>query len=175
MTKTPVRASRAKAKPEVKKPGAKAAAAKTAKPKKAKATPASTTAKPAAKTKPAPAKPAEKKGPDAKDVLKIILEQAEDMKAEDTVTIDLKGTSSEADFVVVTTGRSNRHVGSIADRVVEGLRAVGVKSKVEGMPNCDWVLIDAGDAIVHVFRPEVRTVYHLEKMWAGAAGPRRAS
>ena len=163
MTKTPVRASRAKAKPEVKKPGAKAAAAKTAKPKKAKATPA------------APAKPAEKKGPDAKDVLKIILEQAEDMKAEDTVTIDLKGTSSEADFVVVTTGRSNRHVGSIADRVVEGLRAVGVKSKVEGMPNCDWVLIDAGDAIVHVFRPEVRTFYNLEKMWAGAAGPRRAS
>ena len=159
-----MRASRAKAKPEVKKPGAKAAAAKTAKPKKAKATPASTTAK-----------PAEKKGPDAKDVLKIILEQAEDMKAEDTVTIDLKGTSSEADFVVVTTGRSNRHVGSIADRVVEGLRAVGVKSKVEGMPNCDWVLIDAGDAIVHVFRPEVRTFYNLEKMWAGAAGPRRAS
>ena len=175
MTKTPVRASRAKAKPEVKKPGAKAAAAKTAKPKKAKATPASTTAKPAAKTKPAPAKPAEKKGPDAKDVLKIILEQAEDMKAEDTVTIDLKGTSSEADFVVVTTGRSNRHVGSIADRVVEGLRAVGVMCMVEGMPNCDWVLIDAGDAIVHVFRPEVRTFYNLEKMWAGAAGPRRAS
>jgi ribosome-associated protein len=178
LTKTPVRASRAKAKPE-----AKPAEAKVAKPKKAAAKTVAKAKVAEPKAKPAPvksvaaksaAKP-EKTYPDARDVLKIILAQADDMKAEDTVTIDLKGTSSEVDFVVVTTGRSNRHVGSIADRVVEGLRAVGVKSKVEGMPNCDWVLIDAGDAIVHVFRPEVRTFYNLEKMWAGSAGPRRAS
>jgi len=95
------------------------------------------------------------------------------MKAEETVTIDLKGTSSVTDFVVVTTGRSNRHVASIADRVVEGLHKIGVKTKVEGMTNADWVLIDAGDVIVHAFRPEVRTFYSLEKMWAGIA-PRHA-
>ena len=200
MTKTPVRATRAKTKPAAKATRAKAVAAKPAKAKKAKAVPVkksvpvkpapaktppakATLAKPApakavaTKGKPAaaPAKPAGKTYPDAKGVLKVILAQAEDMKAEDTITIDLKGTASEVDYVVVTTGRSNRHVGSIADRVVEGLRAAGVRAKVEGMANCDWVLIDAGDAIVHVFRPEVRTFYNLEKMWAGTAGPRRAS
>ena len=89
------------------------------------------------------------------------------MKAEDTVTIDLTGKSSIADCMVVTSGRSNRQVGAIADRVIEDLRKAGMKSvRVEGMPHCDWVLIDAGDVIVHVFRPEVRTFYQLEKMWA---------
>ena len=91
------------------------------------------------------------------------------MKAEDTVTIDLAGKSSIADAMVVTSGRSNRHVGSIADRVIEGLKDAGVPGvRVEGMRNCDWVLIDAGDVIIHVFRPEVRTFYNLEKMWAPA-------
>jgi ribosome-associated protein len=101
--------------------------------------------------------------------LKAILAQIEDMKGEETVTIRLEDTSSVADFVVVTTGRSNRHVASIADRVVEGLDAIKVKARVEGMTNADWVLIDAGDCIVHVFRPEVRTFYNLEKMWTGPA------
>jgi ribosome-associated protein len=78
--------------------------------------------------------------------------------------------------MVVSSGRSNRHVGSIADRVAEGLRKAGLSVRVEGVPHCDWVLIDTGDVIVHVFRPEVRAFYNLEKMWAGReASERRAS
>ena len=81
--------------------------------------------------------------------------------------IDLTGKTSIADAMVVTSGRSNRHVAACADRVVEGLHQAGIADvRVEGMPHCDWVLIDAGDVIVHVFRPEVRTFYQLEKMWA---------
>jgi ribosome-associated protein len=98
------------------------------------------------------------------------------MKAEDTLTIDLREKSSLADTMVVTSGRSNRHVGSVADRVVDTLNTAGCRGlRVEGMPHCDWVLIDAGDVIVHVFRPEVREFYALEKMWSGAAGRRKAS
>jgi len=93
------------------------------------------------------------------------------MKAEDTITIDLTGKTSIADAMVVTSGRSNRHVSSVADSVVEGLEKAGVKGiRVEGKRHGDWVLIDAGDVIIHVFRPEVRAFYDLEKMWAGAAG-----
>lgn len=106
--------------------------------------------------------------------LKVVLAQIEDMKAEDTVTIKLDDKSSVADFVIVTTGRSNRHVASIADKVVEGLREIGIRARVEGMENADWVLIDGGDCIVHVFRPEVRTFYNLEKMWTGSAATRDA-
>jgi ribosome-associated protein len=98
------------------------------------------------------------------------------MKAEDTVTIDLTGKTAIADTMVVTSGRSNRHVGAVADRLMEGLKGAGVPDvRVEGMPHCDWVLIDAGDVIVHVFRPEVRAFYNLEKMWASSARSRRAS
>ena len=112
----------------------------------------------------------------AKETLHLVLARLEDIKAEDTVTIDLTGKTSIADTMVVTSGRSNRHVGAIADRVIEGLKAAGVRDvHVEGMPNCDWVLIDAGDVIVHVFRPEVRAFYNLEKMWAGSTRARRAS
>jgi ribosome-associated protein len=93
------------------------------------------------------------------------------MKAEDIVTIDLTGKSSIADFMVVATGRSNRHVGSVADDVVEHLKNAGLTNiRVEGQPHCDWVLVDAGDVIVHVFRPEVREFYAIEKMWAGGKG-----
>ena len=107
------------------------------------------------------------KRPDAEETLRLILDRLEDMKAEDTVTIDLKGKTAFADAMVVTSGRSNRHVGAVADRVVEGLKKAGIKdAHVEGMPHCDWVLIDAGDLIVHVFRPEVREFYNIEKMWA---------
>jgi ribosome-associated protein len=105
--------------------------------------------------------------PDAEEALRLILARVDDMKAEDTVTIDLTGKTTIADFMVVTSGRSNRQVGAIADRVVESLHKAGVPDvRVEGMPHCDWVLIDAGDVIVHVFRPEVRAFYSLEKMWA---------
>src|SRR5262245_66695351 len=98
------------------------------------------------------------------------------MKAEDTTTIDLTGKTAFADAMVVTSGRSNRHVGAVADRLLQGLKGAGVPDvRVEGMPNCDWVLIDAGDVVGHVFRPEVRAFYNPAKMWAGTARSRRAS
>ena len=99
------------------------------------------------------------------------------MKAEDTISIDLRGKTTIADTMVVASGRSNRHVGAVADRVLEDLGKAGVPNlRVEGMPHCDWVLIDAGDVIVHVFRPEVREFYNLEKMWApGSIRGTRAS
>jgi len=97
------------------------------------------------------------------------------MKAEDTITLDLRRKSSITDYMVVTSGRSSRHVGSVADRVVEDLHKAGLSARVEGMPHCGWVLIDAGDVIVHVFRPEARAFYNLEKMWAGRAAIRRVS
>ena len=113
--------------------------------------------------------------PDAKETLRLILDRLDDIKAEDTVTIDLTGKTSIADTMVVSSGRSNRHVGSAADRVIEGLKKAGVTGiRVEGMPHCDWVLIDAGDVVVHIFRPEVREFYNLEKMWAAAPRSRRA-
>jgi ribosome-associated protein len=115
---------------------------------------------------------------DTEETLRLVLARLDDMKAEDTTTIDLRGKSAISDFMVVTSGRSNRHVGAVADRVLEDLHKAGNRSvRVEGMPLCDWVLIDAGDVIVHVFRPEVRVFYNLEKMWAGggSAGQKRAS
>src|SRR3981081_353109 len=95
--------------------------------------------------------------PDAKETLRLVLARIDDMKAEDTVTIDLIGKTTIADAMVVTSGRSNRQVGAIADHLLEDLAEAGVPDlRVEGVPHCDWVLIDAGDVIVHVFRPEVR-------------------
>jgi ribosome-associated protein len=109
----------------------------------------------------------------AKETLRLVLASLDDAKAEDSITIDLSGKSSIGDYMVVTTGRSQRHVASIADRVVKDLHDAGVRSiRVEGMRQADWVLIDAGDVIVHVFRPEIRAFYNLEKMWS--AGPRRS-
>jgi ribosome-associated protein len=114
--------------------------------------------------------------PDAEETLHIVLSRLEDMKAEDIVTIDLSGKTSIADTMVVASGRSNRHVGALADDVVEHLAKAGLKdARVEGKPHCDWVLIDAGDVIVHVFRPEVRDFYNLEKMWQGGRARRQAS
>jgi ribosome-associated protein len=105
--------------------------------------------------------------PDAKETLCLVLACLEDAKAEDSVTINLSGKSSIGDYMVVTTGRSQRHVASVADRVVKDLHAAGVRGmRVEGMKQADWVLIDAGDIIVHVFRPETREFYNLEKMWS---------
>jgi len=115
------------------------------------------------------------KRPDAAETLRLILDRLEDMKAEETVTIDLKGKTAFCDAMVVTSGRSNRHVGAVADRVLEGLKKAGIPdARVEGMPHCDWVLIDAGDVIVHVFRPEVRAFYDIEKMWAGTKGQKKS-
>lgn len=106
--------------------------------------------------------------PDADETLRLVLASLEDAKAEDSVTIDLTGKTSIGDYMVVTCGRSQRHVGSVADHVVKDLKEAGISGvRVEGMPQCDWVLIDAGDVIVHVFRPDVRAFYNLEKMWSG--------
>jgi ribosome-associated protein len=122
-----------------------------------------------------PKKPVSKR-PDAKETLRLILASLDDIKAEETVTINLLGKTSIADAMVVTSGRANRHVGAIANRVIDDLKQAGVPGiRVEGMPHCDWVLIDAGDVIVHVFRPEVRAFYNLEKMWAGSTPGRRTS
>jgi ribosome-associated protein len=113
--------------------------------------------------------------PSAKETLRIVLARLDDMKAEETVTIDHIGKSSICDYMVVTSGRSNRHVAAVAEHVIKDLHAAGLSNiRTEGMKQGDWVLIDAGDVIVHVFRPEVRSFYNLEKMWAGgtADGPR---
>ena len=112
--------------------------------------------------------------PDPAAMLDLVLAQLEDAKAEDTTTIDLRGKSAIADHMVVSSGRSNRQVGAIADRLLKALHDAGVRGvRVEGMPHCDWVLLDAGDLIVHVFRPEVRAFYNLEKMWSANLSPER--
>lgn len=91
------------------------------------------------------------------------------MKAEDTVEIDLTGKTSIADTMIVASGRSHRHVGAIAERVLEAIKQNGFgPARVEGLPACDWVLIDAGDVLIHIFRPEVRGFYNLEKMWSAS-------
>jgi ribosome-associated protein len=109
--------------------------------------------------------------PASEDPRSVALHCLEDMKAEDTVEIDLAGKTSIADFMIVSSGRSHRHVGAIAEKVIEALKAAGHRNvRVEGLPACDWVLIDGGDVLVHVFRPEVRSFYNLEKMW-GADRP----
>lgn len=99
-------------------------------------------------------------------VLNLILNRLDEDQAANTIQINLANKSTIADWMVVTSGRSNRHVNAIADHVIESLHKSGVsRVRVEGMPNCDWVLIDAGDVILHIFRPEVRAFYNLEKMW----------
>jgi ribosome-associated protein len=104
--------------------------------------------------------------PDADKTLNMILSRLDDMKAEETVTIDLRGKSAFTDYMIVTTGRVNRHVGAIAENVAKGLKEAGITNiHIEGLPNCDWVLIDSGDVIVHIFRPEVREFYNLERLW----------
>lgn len=93
--------------------------------------------------------------------------QLEEMKAEDIVEINLVGRTSIADIMLIASGRSDRHVGAITDKVVAALKEGGFGSiRVEGVPMCDWVLIDVGDIIVHIFRPEVRGFYNLEKIWS---------
>ena len=97
----------------------------------------------------------------------LILGRLDEDKAEDVVLIDLKGKSPLADAVVVASGRSARHVASMADHLLRTLKENGFgKAQVEGLPHADWVLIDAGDVIVHLFRPEVRAFYQIEKIWS---------
>lgn len=99
-------------------------------------------------------------------LLEVILTSLDADKAEDTVVIDLVGKSSIADSMIVTTGRSSRQVASMADHLAERLKAAGFGPvRIEGKTSADWILIDAGDVIVHLFRPEVRAFYNIEKMW----------
>lgn len=119
-------------------------------------------ASPKKKTEPAPVAAAPEP-----HMIELVLKSLEDAKAEQTVAIDITGKSSLTDHMVVTSGRSNRHVGAVADQLVKALREGGFgKPRIEGLPHADWVLVDAGDVIVHIFRPEVREFYNIEKMWA---------
>ena len=103
---------------------------------------------------------------DSDALLSLILTSLEDDKAEDIVTIPLAGKSEMADHMVIATGRSSRQVSAIADKLADRLKhEAGLIARMEGKELGDWVLIDAGDVIVHVFRPEVREFYQLEKMW----------
>ncbi|MFN3583568.1 ribosome silencing factor [Phenylobacterium sp.] len=106
----------------------------------------------------------------------LILARLDDDKAQDVVLIDLKGKSPVADALVVASGRSQRHVGAMADHLLRALKEAGYgKCRVEGMPSADWVLIDTGDVIVHLFRPEVRSFYNIEKIWSVETGGHRAA
>ena len=104
-------------------------------------------------------------------MVNLVVETLDDGKAQDITVIDLRGKSSMADHMVIATGGSNRHVGALADHTAEKLKHAGQKLAIEGVPQCDWVLIDAGDIIVHLFRPEVREFYNLEKMWGAGVRP----
>lgn len=112
----------------------------------------------------------------SKALLTLVLASLEDDKAEDIVTIDLAGKSEMADHMIVCSGRSSRQVSAISEKLADRIKQeTGRFSKLEGRGQGDWVLVDAGDVIVHVFRPEVREFYQLEKMWQsgvpGSADP----
>lgn len=104
--------------------------------------------------------------PGSAPLLEKVVHWLDEAKAEEIVTIPLEGKSSIGDYMVIATGRSDRHVGAIADQLQQKIKEWGdTRVRVEGKDACDWVLIDTGDIIVHVFRPEVREFYNLEKMW----------
>lgn len=109
---------------------------------------------------------------DKQELLDFVLKQLDDDQAQEVVTIDLEGKSSIADYMVIASGRSTRQVASIAQKLGEKLKQNGYGPvKLEGLPAADWVLLDAGDIVVHLFRPEVRSFYNLERMWAFGDAP----
>ncbi|MFY0623007.1 MAG: ribosome silencing factor [Pelagimonas sp.] len=106
------------------------------------------------------------------DILAVVMEILNDNKAEEIVQFDLRGKTSVCDHMVICSGRSSRQVAALAEMVMDALKTrCGVLSKTEGKQTGDWVLIDSGDVVVHVFRPEVREFYQLEKMWQPGAAP----
>lgn len=144
--------------------------------------------KPKAEAAPGEAKPATRKSPARPKAAKaakatakpsthdLVLACLADAKAEEVVSITLDAKSALADSMVIASGRSNRHVAAIADQLVEKLKAAGQSGiRVEGMPQCDWVLVDSGPVIVHLFRPEVRSFYNLEKLWSAHAPDEQAA
>lgn len=109
-------------------------------------------------------------------LLALVLQQLDDDQAQDVVTIPLEGKSSIADHMVIASGRSTRQVASMAQKLAEEVKHGGFgPARLEGLPAADWVLIDAGDVVVHLFRPEVRSFYNLERMWAFGDAPPVAS
>jgi ribosome-associated protein len=128
--------------------------------------------------RPAKAEPQAQPRAEKKDseLLNRIVKSLDDDKAEDIVTIDLEGRSSLADALIIATGRSSRHVASIAEHLTRKLKEAGYGTRpIDGASQGDWVLVDAGDVIVHIFRPEVRSYYDLEGMWSVDEPPRRAA
>lgn len=102
----------------------------------------------------------------------LILQSLDDDQAQDVISIPLEGKSSIADHMVIASGRSTRQVASMAQKLAERIKHGGFgHARVEGLPAADWVLIDAGDVVVHLFRPEVRSFYNLERMWAFGDAP----
>lgn len=96
----------------------------------------------------------------------LIMKSIDDDKGQDIVSISLKGKSSIADYMIIASGTSTRQVAAMAQKLSERIKKQGGSCRIEGLTNADWVLIDAGDVIVHLFRPEVRSFYNLERMWA---------
>ena len=109
---------------------------------------------------------------DTDPLLDLVLGQLDDDQAQDVVSIPLEGKSSIADHMIIASGRSTRQVASIAQKLAEKIKQAGFGPvKLEGLPAADWVLLDAGDVVVHLFRPEVRSFYNLERMWAFGDAP----
>jgi ribosome-associated protein len=124
-----------------------------------------------------PSKAAAKKGQnlDADALHGLILKSLDDDQAQDVVTIPLEGKSSIADHMVVASGRSSRQVAAMAQKLAERIKQAGRAARIEGLPSADWVLIDAEDVVVHIFRPEVRSFYNLERMWSFGDAPEVAN
>lgn len=110
------------------------------------------------------------------DLHDLVLAQLEDDQAIEIVSIPLEGKSSVADYMVIASGRSTRQVAAMAQKLAEKVKQNGHgPARIEGLPSADWVLIDAGDVVVHLFRPEVRSFYNLERMWSFESGEAAAS
>ena len=104
---------------------------------------------------------------ESRDLANLILDVLDEHSAQDIIEIDIRGKSSISDYMIVASGRSNRHVGALSDYLIKSLKNIGKKNiGIEGLKSCDWVLIDVGDVIVHLFRPEVRAFYNIEKIWS---------
>ena len=116
---------------------------------------------------PSPSKSSAASQKAAKDLSEFIQHVLDENSAQDILEIDIRGKSSVADFMLVASGRSNRHVSALSDYVLRALKEAGHKDiGIEGQEGCDWVLIDVGDVILHIFRPEVRVFYNIEKIWS---------
>ena len=119
-----------------------------------------------------PSRPLRKAGSDAEALHALVMASLDDDQAQDVISIALEGKSSIADHMVIGSGRSTRQVAAMAQKLAERIKAAGFgSSRIEGLPAADWVLIDAGDVVIHLFRPEVRSFYNLERMWAFGDAP----